>query len=69
MIGIIHGSPYGLTTQMGPSMNTLLVSFPESAAAPRAGAHFAWENRFIRLRLLLLGTDRFATLLGPEKQK
>jgi hypothetical protein len=69
MIGIIHGSAYGLTTQIDPEMNAMFIPCPDSAAAPRAGAHFAGENRFIRLVLLVVPTDRFANLLGLEKQK
>jgi hypothetical protein len=68
MVGIIHGFPYGLTTQIAVWMNTLLVSRPLISAVPGTGAIFAGKNRFIRLVILLLPADRFANLLSLEKQ-
>jgi len=50
-------------------MNALLFSRPVISAVPGTGAAFAGKNRFIRLVLLLLRADRFANLLGGEKQK
>jgi hypothetical protein len=59
----------GLTTQNAPEMNPLLFSRPVNTAVPGTGAAFAGKIRFIRLVLLLLRADRFANLLGREKQK
>jgi hypothetical protein len=68
MIVIVHGMSDGLTTQNDPKMNALLFSRPVITAVPGTGAAFAGKNRFIRLVLLLLRADRFANLLGREKQ-
>jgi len=50
-------------------MRVVLLSCLGPFAAPRAGAHFAGKNRFIRLVILLLPAGGFANLLGLEKQK